>query len=118
MAIVGYWHGAGSGFIVWGIYHGVLLNLEAWLRRSKLHWIDTRVFRTITIVAIMAGWALFYNNGLDTLWLTLHPMFGIDGLGSPSLYNDQIPTSMYIPSLVSVFVTFSGFAEAANLQEI
>jgi len=66
MTLAGLWHGAGMTFVVWGVYHGVLLLLNhLWSaipkpevpRWASIGWYVAA--RGVTLVAVMFGWMLF-----------------------------------------------------------
>ena len=67
MALVGLWHGAGWGFVVWGVMHGIYLVLfriwesllegrSPYLAGSRLAKASWQVF---TLFAVMAAWVPF-----------------------------------------------------------
>lgn len=71
MALVGLWHGAGWGFVLWGAMHGLWLVLyRIWERLVEKHpslgtalW--TRVpVRIATVAAVMAAWVPFRASTL------------------------------------------------------
>jgi alginate O-acetyltransferase complex protein AlgI len=78
MGVVGLWHGAGWGFVAWGLMHGVYLvafratvgdTLEGrgvWLR---LLW------RGLTLVGITAAWVPFRASSLSAALTMLKSMF-------------------------------------------
>ena len=49
MTLVGLWHGAGWGFILWGFYHGLLLNIDAAIRSYKPRWRKGYLYPWLTI---------------------------------------------------------------------
>lgn len=58
-ALVGLWHGAGWNFVVWGIYHGLLVILyhftaPAWDRLPR------PIAIALTFVLVSLGWPLFF----------------------------------------------------------
>lgn len=67
--IVGAWHGLTPGFLVWGVYHGVLLSLYHVVRLKTPGWIadhpwyDSRAVRAasvaVTFLCVMIGWVPF-----------------------------------------------------------
>jgi D-alanyl-lipoteichoic acid acyltransferase DltB (MBOAT superfamily) len=66
MALVGLWHGAGWGFVLWGVLHGAYLVIfRIWERVARsfpaLH--TSRVCRLVlrfgTVLAVMAAWIPF-----------------------------------------------------------
>lgn len=81
MVVVGFWHGAGWTFILWGIYHGTLLILNHGWYAVKIYishfykikinsQITLTIFRyfsiAITFVLVVFGWVLFRSNDFET----------------------------------------------------
>ncbi len=60
MALVGLWHGAGWGFMIWGAMHGVYLVLyrvwESWNVKGR---VAAFAWRIATLLAVMAAWIPF-----------------------------------------------------------
>ncbi|HLL77065.1 MAG TPA: MBOAT family O-acyltransferase [Pyrinomonadaceae bacterium] len=57
--LCGLWHGAGWGFVIWGLYHGLFLvferaGLAAWLGRRPAF-----VRHAYTLLVVMLGWSFF-----------------------------------------------------------
>ncbi len=66
MVLGGLWHGAGIGFIVWGLFHGVVLILHRWVAglgglARVPDWLKT--FTTFQLVCI--GWVFFRAPTLE-----------------------------------------------------
>ncbi len=67
MALCGLWHGAAWHFVLWGVYHGVGLNLFRMYRDARERWGLTRTFgpvgdigaRLVTFHFVCIGWVLF-----------------------------------------------------------
>ena len=82
MALVGLWHGAGWGFLLWGSLHGVFLVAyrlyESWgaarpeLKNSRL---VTGIWRALTLVDITAAWVPFRATSMDKAGAILSSMF-------------------------------------------
>ena len=76
--LCGLWHGASYCFIVWGIYHGVLLIIERELlsrfRFAMAGWIG----QAITFLLVMIGWVFFRSISLDAAVDYLSVMFHIN----------------------------------------
>lgn len=76
----GFWHGASWNYILWGLYHGLLLAIArpfGWLERERHGW---RMLLTGAQILVMfaftnLGWLLFRETDLQYLvkWLTLTP---------------------------------------------
>lgn len=77
MAALGFWHGAGWTYLVFGVYHGVLLSLErafpfpAWTNQGVSR--AARVAWTFLLLCI--GVVIFRSQSLASGWLMLTRMF-------------------------------------------
>jgi len=63
--ISGIWHGAGWNFVLWGLYHGIILNAQRYLapklKMSKnFGWL-------LTVISVMFGWIFFAESNLMRL---------------------------------------------------
>ncbi len=109
MTLVGLWHGAGLGYVLWGAYNGVLLNVGAWLSRRG------RQFpRLLLVIAVFTGYAFFFSAGRQAIASLFGAMAGLHGLGSgPGLFYEESLTLW-----AAAVLAFSGAAEAANLPAL
>lgn len=59
MSLGGLWHGASFGYLIWGVYHGILLCLEKLISS----WLNIKIPDSILILAtylfVTIGWILF-----------------------------------------------------------
>jgi D-alanyl-lipoteichoic acid acyltransferase DltB (MBOAT superfamily) len=81
MGVVGLWHGAGWGFVLWGLMHGVYLAtyraFENWRGEELPQPLALRIaVRLITLGAIVAAWVPFRAASLDQAMTMLGSMFG------------------------------------------
>lgn len=72
MTICGLWHGASFHFVLWGLYHGVLMSIERVLRRYKLGLVNNSFFYRIskwflTFSLVVYGWLLFRSESVDKM---------------------------------------------------
>ncbi len=77
--LCGLWHGAAWTFLLWGVYHGVILAIErAGVSRflGKLPKILKHIY---TLLLVMVGWVIFRAESLPQLGQFLKAMF----LGAP-----------------------------------
>ncbi len=91
MSLSGLWHGANWTFVLWGLYHGMLLALE---RNTSLRWtrltgraLDA-VRYILTLPAILFGWLLFRSANLTDLAIFVHGLiygYGAKALGGHAL---------------------------------
>ena len=59
MALGGLWHGAQWTFVVWGLYHGVLLMTHAAARHRGVPPLPRVVAVALTFLAVHLGWVVF-----------------------------------------------------------
>ena len=75
MTICGLWHGAAFHFAVWGMYHGLALNLfRVWERwrgpRADSRPVARVVSTLVTFHVVCIGWVLFVCD-LDRAWVVI-----------------------------------------------
>jgi alginate O-acetyltransferase complex protein AlgI len=83
MALVGLWHGAGYGFVLWGVLHGCYLVLyRIYENAQKKHWprLEKSVaaglfWKLFTLVAVFAAWIPFRATGYAQATAMLRSMF-------------------------------------------
>ena len=84
--LCGLWHGASWSFVLWGLYHGMLLVVE----RLGLVKFGVRTApllgRAYTLLAVMVGWILFRTESVTLARHFLAAMLGF-GHGSGRIYN-------------------------------
>jgi alginate O-acetyltransferase complex protein AlgI len=77
MILCGLWHGAAFHFMVWGLYHGIALNLYRgyqlararlrWPPRVSNHWLPRMLSTLATFHIVCIGWVLFVCD-VDKAW--------------------------------------------------
>ena len=76
--LTGAWHGANWTFILWGALYGVLIIFEKLLgipAKAKEHRAFGLVWRVLTLLAVMLGWALFRADSLAQAGAYISTMF-------------------------------------------
>lgn len=114
MSLIGLWHGASWGYILWGAYHGALLSLNAWWKRtgrSIPKWISRPAF----LAAILLGWALFMSPDFASLRHLLASLIGRHGFGGPAQLDLLWHANATLALLIGIPLAFSGYSEAAQL---
>jgi alginate O-acetyltransferase complex protein AlgI len=113
MFLGGLWHGAAWTFVVWGLYHGMLLaGYHGWraVRGPGSRWrLPVWPARAATLLAVMVGWALFASPSFAIAADHIRGMAGLHGLGSlqpfarvandPRLFEDG-----YWPTLIALAI--------------
>lgn len=95
MFLGGLWHGANWMFVIWGIYHGILLCLERSLgRRSIYHNMPLSLRVVATFVLILFSWVLFRSTSIDQAYHYLLTLLGVGHVRESSML---ITTELYTP---------------------
>ena len=76
--LCGLWHGASYGFIIWGIYHGILLIIERELLARHSFAMSGWPGQAITFLLVMIGWVFFRASNISAAIDYLAVMAGIN----------------------------------------
>lgn len=98
MFLSGLWHGAAWTFVVWGLFHGLLLLLNAQLgRKLRAKLPDNTLTRFgwwfLCFHLVVVGWILFRANGLDQFVIVISSIAGDLGrlfVGGPGPSDPQL----------------------------
>ncbi|MBR0081635.1 MAG: MBOAT family protein [Clostridia bacterium] len=102
----GLWHGANETFVVWGLFHGVLLCAYLLLRRAGLRDPKTRAGKalgiSITYALVTLGWVFFRAQTLPHAFDLLVRIFSP---WNPSLARAQL--AIGIPELIRLLLSLA-----------
>jgi alginate O-acetyltransferase complex protein AlgI len=103
--LCGLWHGAGSAFLLWGLYHGGLLILERGAGGKLLSRLPSPVRWGYTLLAVMGGWVFFRSATLPAAVQYLSTLAGLSpgdaNLCRPGLYVDRWVATVLVVALVA-----------------
>lgn len=74
--LTGLWHGASLPFVVWGLYHGLLLLLEKYALKDVLEKVPSPIRHILTLFCVLIGWVFFFSPDLASAFSFLGRMFG------------------------------------------
>lgn len=74
--LTGIWHGASWTFVLWGLYHGLLLILEKFVLRRLTERLPGFLRHALTVFLAVLGWVLFFSDSVDVAFGWLGRMFG------------------------------------------
>jgi alginate O-acetyltransferase complex protein AlgI len=99
MLVSGLWHGAGYGFIVWGLIHGLYLTINhAWRLVRPRFWADRTSYErfmrlpglTLTFVSVAAAMVFFRSPTLTSAIHLVKGLVGLNGLALPQGIYDHL----------------------------
>ena len=90
MFLGGLWHGASWTFVVWGLYHGLLLIIYHLIRLRRLVSPSYFLNRTVTFLAVIIGWVFFRSETFSMAWHLISSMAAFNGFESLDLILHQI----------------------------
>ena len=86
-ALTGLWHGAGTNFLLWGLYFFVFLALEKLFLGRLLAKLPKFVGWLYTLPVVAVSWMIFACDTPALLGSTFRALFGANGFSEPlSLY--------------------------------
>lgn len=93
MALCGIWHGSHVTFLLWGLYHGVMLAVEQAFMRRWLKKVWTPLACLWTLLLVMIGWVLFRAESAAHALQFFNALAGLGGgdgrIYYPALYLDN-----------------------------
>jgi D-alanyl-lipoteichoic acid acyltransferase DltB (MBOAT superfamily) len=84
MLIGGIWHGAGWGFVVWGLVHGLGLAVNRFWARSGMPRLPRAIAWPLTFLFVTFAWILFRSATLGDAMIHLHAMVDPAGMFTDS----------------------------------
>jgi len=100
--LCGLWHGAAWTFVIWGLYHGLLLILERALgRRTFYAGLPESMQIVLTFILISIGWVFFRSPTLTDALHRLIIMFtGAPARGGAGLLTGQLWTRGPVTTMI------------------
>jgi alginate O-acetyltransferase complex protein AlgI len=92
MCISGLWHGAGYGFVVWGLLNGIYITINhAWRLAAVRIWPDRRIYdrfmkpvgQLVTFITVAATMVFFRAPTITAAVDLVKGIVGLNGLGLP-----------------------------------
>src|SRR5215469_8429959 len=99
MAVSGLWHGAGYGFIIWGLLHGVYLTINhGWRVVAAWLWPDRRSYDRVmkpiglvlTFVSVTAAMIFFRAPTMTSAIDLVKGIIGLNGIALPQALFDHL----------------------------
>lgn len=85
MTIGGIWHGANWTFLVWGVYHGLLIAVSSAFDTGKAGgYFRLRLAQLLTFICVVVGWVIFRSHDFAQARSALAGMAGLGDMGEPN----------------------------------
>lgn len=78
----GLWHGAEWTFLIWGLYHGLLLIIEKGLKEMRGFAIQGVAGKMLTFLFVTLGWVIFRSESVAEMFTMFSKMIGIGNCDS------------------------------------
>jgi alginate O-acetyltransferase complex protein AlgI len=101
--LTGLWHGANWNFVIWGVYYGIILAVEATWLGKILKKSPQFIQHIYALLLILFGWILFRLNNISEWGPFLKSIIGGNGLSSAVTLR-SLNILMYIPLTVLAVV--------------
>ena len=113
--LCGLWHGAGWTFVVWGLYHGVLLMAERVAKTQLTAHIPAILRWNFSMLLVMIGWVFFRSTSMDSAFHYLAVAFALTPTPAAPIFGLHYYLTASTLSFVSLGILFAVFAKHEQL---
>ena len=113
--LCGLWHGAAWTFVVWGLYHGLLLAIER-IAKNKFNFEPRgKIFQFITFLLVAIGWIIFRSPNINFAFSYLKIIFEFSHK-LPQFYTIRyfIPNNIAFFLVLGLFLSFVPLTKPKN----
>jgi len=97
MGIMGLWHGAGFPFILWGVYHGLLLALHKMSSKMKPMFVVPIFVKMITtFLLVQIGWIFFRAESIGDVFIIFEGMLDASFFNYTFFYEPGILLGIFL----------------------
>lgn len=111
MFLIGVWHDFTAGFVIWGLYNGLLLSIQSWGSRYRIGIEPPLLKQTFFLVSILFGFSFLVYPDLHSILAFQSGLVGFQGWGEFSV--DPVTLASFLISGALILV---GSTEAANFD--
>jgi alginate O-acetyltransferase complex protein AlgI len=115
--LTGFWHGANTTFLIWGVYYGILIVIEkAWLLK-KLENFHPIISNLITFFFVLIGWAIFRSENMEQAISFIGNAFSFNSKSLSLLYYAGINNKIIFITIVAILLSFINFNFIDKISE-
>lgn len=103
--LTGLWHGAGLNFIVWGLYHGILIIVERFVLKDRREKWPRPLQIALTFLLVCFGWVFFFSPSLKEAFTYFGHMAGSAGVGLIGSQGAYYFKEALVPLLIGTALT-------------
>ena len=101
--LTGLWHGASWNFVIWGVYFGIILAIEAGFLGKKLKKAPIVFQHLYSILLVMLGWVFFRITNIQNWGPFFKALLGFNGWSNLVTFR-SLNVLFYIPFLLPAFL--------------
>ena len=79
--LTGIWHGSTLNYLIWGLWHGVLVLLDKFVVGKPLSKAPRTIRVLLTDLVVFIGWVFFFTPGIGSAFAYIGRLFGIGAAG-------------------------------------
>lgn len=108
--VTGLWHGAQWTFVIWGLFHGMLLLVEKIGLKSFLDRIPNVFSHMYFFFAVILSWVLFRSNTITDAKLYYQSMFDFSRAINREFLNFYLTKEVYFIILLAILFSLPNFS--------
>lgn len=118
--LVGLWHGAAWTFVLWGLFHGIVMAAERIIEKlygNRLH-IPEAFKITYAYIAVCISWVFFRASTLpDAFYVIRYGLVGLKSFVLPRYWGATL-SQLFITNRVEMVITLSLLALAVVIENV
>lgn len=116
--LCGLWHGAAWTFLIWGVFHGLLLVIERLGLKAFLDKCPRIISHLYTLLMVIIGWIVFRAENFDQALVFIGSLFKFQNVTIPSELIRVLNNENILFSLLGVFLSLPLLPRLLTLMNI
>lgn len=103
--ITGLWHGANWTFIIWGLFHGILISVERLGWGRILNKLPKFIAHLYLLFSICVSWVFFRSDSLPKAFQYIEAMFSFQNKTNVAFFNYYFSTELLVVLLLATVLS-------------